>query len=132
LQERGLDPVVYEVESSSLVGLIEVFCEGWDAETFIESARQTRSPAEEITSLLAAGGSGGTKERYPILMESRHWSRLQAVLEGQTSPSRLVVVDHLPQSCPHCHLKFTPMAADELRYFGVTEHCRLVVRVVPQ
>jgi len=130
LIEQGLDPLTYEVETNPLIGLTEIFQEDWDAPSFIETVRRERSSAEEVASLIASAGFGSAEQPYIILKESPHWSRLKSILEGHTSVDKLVIVDHVPDACPRCHLMFTPIARDELRLSGVTDHCRLVVRTV--
>ena len=125
--ERRVDPDRIELDTTSLDEAITHLNPGWNAPAFLFEVQHTRTASEEVRDFIADSKARLTNREYPILMQTKHWRRLDEARQDAGKLARLLITAE-GTSCPRCHLALSSMARDQLTNTGVTECCRLILR----
>lgn len=126
LLSRGVDLGSCVVETGVAPGFVESLAPGWDPASFLDAVRDAATAGEQARAYLAAA-RGADRRGFPSLLRSPVWDRLRRALDDPAAFARISVVERPPTSCPRCHLELDRARVEDLRRYGATHHCSLIV-----
>jgi hypothetical protein len=128
LLRAGHVPGRFDADCEAIRPFIDILSPSWHPAVLLEEITRTRTAGEEIEAYLEAIRSRAPLPSLPGLEGSAHWSNLLHAAKHPDPMSRLLLVGSGGQACPRCHLVLPTGAQEELARFGVTTHCRLILR----
>jgi hypothetical protein len=122
---RGIDPAALKIDIEAIPGYVAALPGVYPTAVAAE-VKDARIAGEQVRSFIAACHGKEGRDGFPLLMASREWSRLAIALNDPVRRDRLRIYDRMPAFCP-CGLKLPPAKLEELRGYGVTSCCHLLL-----
>ncbi len=127
LLKAGIDPERFVATPELISGFVQVLQPTWDAKSFLQRVRISRTAGEEVSLFLQAAHSGQAAPPFPILEKSQHWEKLRDALNNSEDLESFRIIDNFQRACPRCNIVMPTGSQQELQVEGVTRHCRIIL-----